>query len=507
MSSADGDYWAQRRDDLLRQMESDEAALNERLARVYERQAAELEREIAAYYQRFGEDNVIEYRTLLQTLSDEDRTLLIERMDDFAKKYPQYAHLMPVRESIYRLNELEGIQESIRMRMYEIGAIEQAELEEHFRRQAQRAANLAAEQMGFGSNFYSINAQIVTATVGAAWASGSSFSESIWGDRERLAAYLNDDFAKLVARGASYDKVAKAMSERFTRVSMRDIRRLVFTEGTFLFNEAQAQVHESDFEYYAISCADSRACQVCRELQSAQQASPVRFSERQPGVNFPPIHPWCRCSYTVEVQDWDEWIDAYVAARGGDSATRAQSLLTDARQHEPDVSALLRSLEAEGTSLAGFDYRLKGQGSLARKIRTDAAMAGIEEQRAAGLIHDVLRYTYTMPTESFASEFARIRAALEAAGYNMAKVKNSLQHERQAYRGVNTQVAAPDGYVFELQFHTPESLNVKESLNHPLYERARLAETSAEERAELTRQMVENSAAIPTPPGIEGVAL
>lgn len=507
MSSADGDYWAGRREELLRQMESDEGALRDRLAKVYERQAAELEREIAAYYQRYGEDNVIEYRRLLQTLSEEDRTLLIERMDDFAKKYPQYANLLPVRESIYRLNELEGIQASIRMRMLEIGAIEQEELEEHFREQARRAANLAAEQMGFGSNFYSVNSQVVVETIGAAWAKGESFSDTIWGNREKLAAYLNDDFAQLLARGASYDKVAKELSERFAKVSMNNVRRLVFTEGTFLFNEAQAQVHESDYEFYALSCADSRACQVCKDIQAAQQANPVRFSERQPGVNFPPIHPWCRCSYTVEVGDWDAWIDAYVSARGGDAVTHAERLLTGARQREPGVSGLLRSLERAGTALAGFDYRLKGSGSLARKIRTDAAMAGVSEQQAADLIHDVLRYTFTAETGSFVDEFKRIRAALEESGYNMVKVKNTLQFERQSYRGVNTQVATPDGYVFELQFHTPESLNVKESLNHRLYEQARLPETSDGERADLTRQMVDNSAAIPTPPGIEEVAL
>ena len=505
--SSDGDYWAARRDELLRQMEADETSLNEKLAKVYARQAAELEREIAAYYQRYGEGNVIEYRRLLQSLSEEDRRLLIERMDEFAEKYPQHAHLMPVRESIYRLNELEGIQASIRMPQLEIGAVEQAELEEHFRRQAQRAANLAAEQMGFGSSFYSINSQIVVETVGAAWASGKTFSETIWGNRERLAAYLNDDFAQLIARGASYDKVAKDLSSRFENVSMRDIRRLVFTEGTFLFNEAQAQVHESEYELYTLSCADSRACQVCKDIQAAQRANPVRFDERSPGVNFPPLHPNCRCSYIVEVGDWDAWIDAYVSARGGDAVTHAEGLLTGARQREPDVSALLRSLERGGTRLAGFDFRLKGSASLARKIRADAAMAGATEESASGLIHDVLRYTFTADTGDFSDEFKRIRAALEAAGYNMVKVKNTLQFERQAYRGVNTQVSTPDGYVFELQFHTPESLEVKESLNHPLYERARRQETGDDERNDLKRQMVENSAAIPTPPGIKGVAL
>lgn len=320
-SQTSSGYWVGRRNELLAQMEADEGALSERLAALYESEARKLEREIAAYYQQYGENNVIEYRRLLRDLPEADRRLLIERMDEFARKYPQYAHLMPVRESIYRLNELEGIQTAIRLQQLEIGAIEQKELDEHFQKQAQLAANFAAEEMGFGSNFYNVNAPVVAATVGAAWASGGDYSERIWANREKLAAYLNDDFAKLVARGASYDKVAREMSERFENVSLRDIKRLVFTEGTFLFNETQRQVFKEDFGMYRIVCADSKACPVCRELQAEQKRNPVRLEDAKPGVNFPPMHPWCRCSHVPVVEDWDAWIDDYIARHGGDAIT------------------------------------------------------------------------------------------------------------------------------------------------------------------------------------------
>lgn len=308
----DAEYWAARRRDLLEQMERDEERLSERLSDAYARMARELSRDIAAYYQEYGEGNVIRYRHMLADLSDDDRAMLMERMDDFARKYPKWAHLMPVRASIYRLDRLEGVQRSIYMRMLEIGAITCDELEAHFAEYARLAANLAAEQMGFGEEFYAVDAPLVAATVGAAWAKGKSWSDSLWGDVEKLAGYLNDDFAQMVARGVSYDECAAQLCERFERVSRNDAKRLVYTEGTFLFNEAQAQVHEALFEYYSLSCADSRACPVCKGLQAEQEARPARFADRAPGVNFPPMHPWCRCSYTVAVEDWDAWIEDYV---------------------------------------------------------------------------------------------------------------------------------------------------------------------------------------------------
>lgn len=58
--------------------------------------------------------------------------------------------------------------------------------------------------------------------------------------------------------------------------------------------------------------------------------------------------------------------------------------------------------------------------------------------------------------------------------------------------------------MFELQFHTPQSLEVKEA-NHKLYEEARLAETSKEMKKKLTNQMIENASSIGVPNEIERI--
>lgn len=314
-----GEYWADRRKDLLNQMESDEVKLNARLESLYVSEVAKLEREISSYYQRYGEKNVIEYRILLTSLDEADRALLIERMDEFARKYPQWAYLMPIRETIYQLNELEGIQTSIRLRQIEIGAIEQVVLEAHFTAQAIRSANLAAEQLGFGSSFYTVNAAVITATIGQAWSGFKSYSERVWDNREKLAAYLNDDFGKLIARGVPYEKCVKELSERFEGVSKRDIYRLVFTEGTFVFCEANAQVLSQEFDEYTVATAgDGKVCKICRQIAERIASHPVRYEDRKPGINFPPLHPWCRCDTAPYVEDWDAWIDEYVSAHGAD---------------------------------------------------------------------------------------------------------------------------------------------------------------------------------------------
>lgn len=160
--------------------------------------------------------------------------------------------------------------------------------------------------------------------------------------------------------------------------------------------------------------------------------------------------------------------------------------------------------------LSGLDSRMKGAASLERKIESDAAEKGISLADAADGIIDALRYTYQCGIETFASDFAEVRADLESQGYNWVRVKNTLGDTGAAYRGVNTKSAISDGYEFELQFHTAESLESKEA-NHRLYDEQHVLDVSTPEGAARSRElemvMAGNAESIETPPGIEGVGL
>ena len=326
-------YWEQRQQQLNRELEKDEARLKKRLSSYYDEEYRKLQKEISAYFQEYGADNIIEYRVLMQSLPEADKRLLIERMDEFAKKYPEYAHLMPVRESIYKLNRLEGLQMSVRMQQYEMGAITNKELTEHLNRQALRGANAAAEAMGFGKNFYSGNPDIAKRFVNIPWARGENFSErriengrlkGIWSNAEKLANYLNTDIAQGFARGDSYDRLVRKLRQRFEKVSRNDAYRLIYTEGTYVMAESTIQPFVEDFEKYRLSTVgEGKVCDICRDV--AQETFDI--SDRQPGVNFPPLHPWCRCTFTIEVDDWDAWMEDYERRHGNGQAEKVANRL------------------------------------------------------------------------------------------------------------------------------------------------------------------------------------
>lgn len=235
--------------------------------------------------------------------------LLIQRMDEFEKKYPEYADLMPIRESIYKLNRLEGLQQSIRLQQRELGAITNRELKEHLASLAYKSTGAADKIMGLA-----VNSSAMKLFSGTAWSGESDFSQRIWQNTDKLADYLNNDIANGFARGDSYERLIKSVRSRFIDVAKNDAYRLIYTEGTYVMNESSAAVFAEDFEDYEFQVADNNACPVCKALNGKK----FKFSQRVPGRNFPPMHPWCRCHYGVAVADWDKWQDEYVKKHGGD---------------------------------------------------------------------------------------------------------------------------------------------------------------------------------------------
>lgn len=295
-------YWHDRKVQYDESLGKDEKRLYSKLAAYYDREAARLDKEIAAYYTRYSVNGVLSYRNLLETLPDADKRLLIEQLDEFVQKYPEYADLVPVRESIYKLNRLEGLRQSIAMQQLEMGAYEQAQALAFFQRQALRYANGAASFLGLGSSFYRLDSDLIRAAVGNKWCDGKDFSERIWDNRTKLGNTLHTQFVSGVIRGEDYHQLARQIREKFVKVSQKNAERLAFTEDTYLSNEAAmlAFAQNSDFTEYEFVCTgDEESCAICKALSGER----FKIAERTPGTNFPPMHPWCRCFFTPVVPD------------------------------------------------------------------------------------------------------------------------------------------------------------------------------------------------------------
>lgn len=148
----------------------------------------------------------------------------------------------------------------------------------------------------------------------------------------------------------------------------------------------------------------------------------------------------------------------------------------------------------------GLEYRIKGKDSYLRKIRSNYSPDGNEYE-----IKDILRYTYTSPSKSLSEKTLSSINEYNKDGYNINKIKNYWLNKNNPYNGINTVVSSPSGQKFEVQYHTPESFDIKNGEMHKLYEKWRVLPNDSEERINLEKQMKKLSESMEPPKDIERV--
>jgi len=188
---------------------------------------------------------------------------------------------------------------------------------------------------------------------------------------------------------------------------------------------------------------------------------------------------------------------------GAEAASHAQTLYLHASGIEPALTQNMKDLASKyGAKLEGLNNRLKSHESLTRKVAVDAQEKNIPLIEAASQISDANRYTMVTDPANYRSSAEAVANELKSQGYDVG-IKNYWQ-EGSNYKGINMALTDTAGNKIELQFHTAESLNMKETLNHPLYEQYRVLDHQTPEAVAINNQMVSNSATLNTPPNLSG---
>ena len=146
--------------------------------------------------------------------------------------------------------------------------------------------------------------------------------------------------------------------------------------------------------------------------------------------------------------------------------------------------------------LAGLEHMLKGEDRLKEKMSDYLRAPGTTVREALDTVPDAVRFTLTYGPERYAEGVLSDVDRLKSEGFELIKLKNLWAEEQ--YKGVNSQWRRLEtGLRFEMQFHTPESLEAKE-LTHKAYERIRGPASPAERSAlEDFQRRVNDRLAIP----------
>ena len=211
----------------------------------------------------------------------------------------------------------------------------------------------------------------------------------------------------------------------------------------------------------------------------------------------------CRC---VQIPVFDDVVSP--GSKKESSQTKedvdlsVSEIIAYSQKIEPKITSDLTSImDKVGGKLVGLDFRLKSQSSLKRKIETEIA-DGFTHSQAVNKIRDAIRYTTVFKEKDFVTRYKAMQYLLAIKGYKTIVVKNTWKND-SAYKGVNTFIQNENGDVFEMQYHTQQSFDVKNGLLHKLYEKFRDLKTPIHEKEKLLLEMRKLSSKIKIPEGVE----
>lgn len=222
---------------------------------------------------------------------------------------------------------------------------------------------------------------------------GSTYSTDIWKNTGKLTSSIKDELLMSLMTGRDIRETAQAIAERFN-VGQNDARRLVRTESAFFHNQMELLSYEdAEIEQYRfVAVLDKRTSHICQEHDNKVYDR----DKAVPGINYPPMHPWCRSTTVGYDEDadysklkrrarnpvtgktelvpadmsYDEWYDKYVAKDKGKSYNQGMSSIDLMAKQQSFVVGNDIRVNAKKLSGTEFDFWTQNNG---KKIRDTVA--------------------------------------------------------------------------------------------------------------------------------------
>lgn len=304
------DYWKLRFEQLeAAQNGMGQDALAE-IEKQYRQAQKTLEGQIAAWYQRFADNNGI-------TMGEARKWLSGSALKEFkwdVQEYIQYGQDNALMGSWVK--ELENASAKFHISKLEALKIQtQQSLESLFSKQLGTVTGSLGDvfqsgyyhtayelQKGFniGWDITGIDQAQLEKILSKPWAAdGKNFSERIWGNKDKLISEVHSQLTQNIMLGADPQKAIDAIAKKMN-TSKSNAGRLVMTEEAYFSSAAQKDCFDElgVEEYEIVATLDSHTSDICRSLDG--QHFPMK--DFQAGVTAPPFHVNCR-STTVPYFD------------------------------------------------------------------------------------------------------------------------------------------------------------------------------------------------------------
>ena len=239
----------------------------------------------------------------------EDRIAQYVKNKDFSEKanaeLRQYNTKMYVSRERMLLQQLSAI-------MVNGTALTEVEMNEYLEKSVDREVERQAGILGESAL---IKPNQVRAIVNADF-HGETWSERLWADMEQTRKTVLKTVQNTMLRGRHPDEFIPELKKKLG-VTTSDAKRLLITETARVQTEAQKLHYKEtigeDATIEFVAKLDDRTSDQCRHADGNK----IKVSEMVPGVNVPPLHPYCRSTTVPAVDDIDDELEAFFKEREG----------------------------------------------------------------------------------------------------------------------------------------------------------------------------------------------
>ncbi len=301
-------YWRGRAEELEKALNRQGRECYAEIERQYRAALREIEGKIAAWYQRFADNNGITMQQARQMLKGRELEEFRWEVSDYIRRgkdnarngaWASQLENASARVHISRLESLKlQIQQSLEtMFGNQLDSVDSA-MRRAYKDSYYRMAYEIQKGVGIGWDFASIDGRKIEKVVKKPWAAdGKDFSERIWGNRQKLVHELHTELSKNIITGGDPQKAIQAIARKMG-ASQYAAGRLVMTESAYFSSAAQKECYQElgVEQYEIVATLDSHTSEVCQRMDGEH----FPMAQYEAGVTAPPFHVFCRtctCPY------------------------------------------------------------------------------------------------------------------------------------------------------------------------------------------------------------------
>lgn len=127
--------------------------------------------------------------------------------------------------------------------------------------------------------------------------SGDNYSKNIWKSKYQIASKLQKAVTRSILEGKSIENLTRDVSTELGNDLKHSVRRLIHTETAYVKSQGDLLTYDKlgVDEYEFLATLDSRTSSICRSLDGEH----FKLEDATPGINYPPMHPYCRSTTIV----------------------------------------------------------------------------------------------------------------------------------------------------------------------------------------------------------------